>query len=962
MDDWLDQFGRRIIDDLESSPPEFLIEWRVTRVELDQLCEALGRAKYEIFGRDRQTALAVAAVQIAAHAEGDERGFRQLFFRRLGISLDLNLWETALGPAILRVLDRYFPETVSLDRTGPFRYVSPIYRHSGLPGKAISTFARVLAAAVRSYGTIFSYEQYRLTLPKLLPRLVREFLRSPAGYQFTLQSARLFTRIRSGLISRAELADVSGYRHNFWPELLEHLEPGTSAAQKSSKLPWLALDTNSLRLVLRFDPNGVTAGRYFIAGRVVTLPEVPLTHGRPPAVLLGESQIRWQPDSKLWWWPSAGSAALFRASDGAFVASAGAVRPGTYYLVLSGDLQPEASIVQEELGALALSDQDEHPSYYFVYRVNMPPSFQLGNTSLSTTSGLDLPQLHLEGFRHPRLGNTVFVHEPPRLRIEGWSAQASTDYWLLLNDGIKDRRLDLSGESAEMSLQLPVPCHARVWIESRGFKRQLEALPELQFTVIPRGFQFRWLPSVSSSSDSSALLARFPRGWTLDTGHENVSSSPAKIGVPPTRRILDLRLRHLTFELPVSLEVPRATAVLIGDPGESVAWLEDAEAWIGFHLEAPAGHSASVCLRETGRMTTLCDVGRMPRTGAKDVPLIEFRDALQTAHLLNARVMLRFRENTYVPTELHVVSAERTRQALLDDKASDDIFDLPGVGAVLRAAKDVLEHPARDGFQPAVRVPESLRLWLEELAGCAHAFDSDRADTSADPVVPAPSEYEDLRRWVWQARRARYHLAQVPPFPKALESITQGKSTARWRQELAILRGPALDVAGIVTEWKDALDATSALSQIPDCALARMGGGLDLSRAYRKYRLAVTGEPTPKIRQRLFVTTCKSLEAATQQADDGVLVAAIANALRQLVLYRMGDTSATQQITIDISEGPLACLATSTRALSASVQGVACVAQWPAGIGFAEISPFSDDAQLERTLGRCTPIETIGCE
>jgi hypothetical protein len=652
MLDWLDEFGRRITGDLESSPPEFLVEWRITPTEFSQLCEALCRANYDVLGRDRQVALAVAAVQIAATAEGDEQGFRQLFFRRLGLAFDVNRWEFVFGPAILRVLDRYFPETVSLERTGPFRYVSPIYRHSGLPGKGLSAFAKVLAGAVRSHGTIFSYGQYRRTLLATLPRLVREFLKSPAGYQFTLQSARLLTRIKAGLVPRAELGDIPGYRHNFWPELLEHLEPDKCAIPKATKLPWLALDTDSLRLVLRFDQHGVSAGKFALGGRTITSSELPLASGKRPTVLLRDSELRWQPDPKLWWWPSRDSAALFRDSDGAFVASAGAVRPGTYHLVLPGHLQPDSDIVHEELGAMALPDQDEHAAYYFVYRVKLPPSFHVGGTSLSTTSGFELPQLHLEGFSHPRLGKTVFVDEPPRLRLDGWSPQANEQYWLLLNDGAGDRRLDVSVDSGEIPLSLPIPCHARVWVESRGFKRQAEALPDLTFSVIPRGFQFRWLPAVSSFDDPSALLARFPRTWSLDSPDGLVTSSPAKVSVAAKLRILDFRFKRLGFELPVSLQVPRATAGLIGEPTESIGWLEEPEHWIGFHVEAPVGHSVTVCLRAEGRSTTLCEAGRIPRNGTKNLQLIEFRDALHTTPVVSARVLLRFGENTFVKTDL----------------------------------------------------------------------------------------------------------------------------------------------------------------------------------------------------------------------------------------------------------------------------------------------------------------------
>ena len=448
MLNWLDEFGRRITGDLESSPPEFLVEWRITPIEFSQVREALRLAEYDVLGRDRQVALAVAAVQIAANAEGHEQGFRQLFFRSLGLAFDVNRWEFVFGPAILRVLDRYFPETVSLERKGPFRYVSPIYRHSGLPGKSLSAFARVLAGAVRSHGTIFSYEQYRRTLPPSLPRLVREFLKSPAGYQFTLQSARLLTRIRAGLVPRAELSDISGLS----PQLLARTTGAPRARQECHPK---GDEVAMARPRYGFSP----ACAAFRPGRCQR-PEVCRRRSDDHVIGTAVSRVG---SAQRWYCGTAtcdgsrtsscgggllsDSAALFRESDGAFVACAGAVRPGTYHLVLPGHIQPESSVVHEELGAIVLPDQDEHLAYYFVYRVKLPPSFQVRGTSLSTTSGIELPQLHLEGFSHPRLGRTVFVDEPPRLRLDGWSPQAREQYWLLLNDGTGDRRLDVSVDS-----------------------------------------------------------------------------------------------------------------------------------------------------------------------------------------------------------------------------------------------------------------------------------------------------------------------------------------------------------------------------------------------------------------------------------------------------------------------------------------------------------------------------------
>ena len=245
------------------------------------------------------------------------------------------------------------------------------------------------------------------------------------------------------------------------------------------------------------------------------------------------------------------------------------------------------------------------------------------------------------------------------------------------------------------------------------------------------------------------------------------------------------------------------------------------------------------------------------------------------------------------------------------------------------------------------------------LAWCAHVFDSNEGDAAPERELSLPSDYEDLHNWVRQARSARRHLAPTPSFPDALEAIAQDMSAARWRYELATLRGPALDVVRIVRDWKHSLDTSLSQSELSDSELARMPGGVELGQGYRKYQLASAGELLPRIRQGLFVRACRYLEAAARRGDDDVLIPAIANALRQLVLYRMGDTTAVQQTTLDMSEGPLACLATSTQALSAFVQGRPAVVRWPEGIGFAEISPAADDAELERTLGRRTLLERM---
>ena len=137
------------------------------------------------------------------------------------------------------------------------------------------------------------------------------------------------------------------------------------------------------------------------------------------------------------------SAALFRTSDGRFVASAGAVRPGDYYLVVAQSVTPPHAIVGEDLGALEVpSHLQMGDEYYYVFRVSLAPGASLGDLGFFVAGSAPVPSLEFaEGFTHPRLGSDVYVGELPRLVVSNWPEDTTYDYWLWIEVGDQRRRL-----------------------------------------------------------------------------------------------------------------------------------------------------------------------------------------------------------------------------------------------------------------------------------------------------------------------------------------------------------------------------------------------------------------------------------------------------------------------------------------------------------------------------------------
>jgi len=366
--EWLRNAGRRYIDRIQSEQPAFLVELEIGAQEVAQLLEHLRRYHSLPWESWAHSCVAVAAVQVAVNATEGESSLVHAFLDRLGISHSQEVWEQEYGKRIEVFLAKYFPDDPP--RSGGYRYVGPVYRHAGVPRIAVPRSAKFLRSLLHEYGPSFALEEYQHA-HEHLSGVARQFLGGEYGFQYARDAARILHHIDIGLIDRMELDTIPGYRRNFWTEAMEAAGPPDRAARRGAGAtgysdPFLALSAEEARLVLRFDERAVAAGVVKMNGRSVLYPECRIDFAGAPAIRVGGHVPLLR-----WWSPGDTTTALFRSSDGRFVASEGGVPPGSYYLVADESITPASDLSPDELNYLDGSE-------YRIWRIRVEPSTRIG--------------------------------------------------------------------------------------------------------------------------------------------------------------------------------------------------------------------------------------------------------------------------------------------------------------------------------------------------------------------------------------------------------------------------------------------------------------------------------------------------------------------------------------------------------------------------------------------------------
>ena len=515
--DWVESFGGRVRQWAEEEAPDSLVEFQVDEEERGELLRQVGRLPLDhVDTRRTRPAVAVAAVQAAVEAESGDEAFRNYFFERIGRSFNQAEWERHYGAAIESFLNEAFGE---LARRGSGRYVHAVYRHAGVPLPGIRAYAFFLDQLL-SLGPAFTRAEYHRLAERVTSSLIRYFLSTNAGFQFSRSTILFLRRHAQGGWDLPALERLGGYRPGFWKELRHHLTvTGTGPSRPPD--PVLALDTEQWYLVARFDREWQQRGAYLVDRRRVPYPQQRVAG----TAALKYSVAGINKELRPWWGPGVSRAAIFRAGDGVLLAPLAPggdqelrLRGGDYYVVAEESMGSAfAALGAQSTGWLEVLPEDEEKPPYTIWRVELDGNRQYPDLGIRTVGAERLPSFSLdpEAAPVPGFGANVFRGTAPRLQLVNWSNGTSSRFAIRMRVGGVEREVLPPGDSQWLSLPVEAPCQGRVWIEPRGHSGAGDLLPSIDFTLLPASVRVEVEERAIGPEDAVHVRVEAPNGWTL---------------------------------------------------------------------------------------------------------------------------------------------------------------------------------------------------------------------------------------------------------------------------------------------------------------------------------------------------------------------------------------------------------------------------------------------------------------
>jgi hypothetical protein len=671
---WLKNVGEQYLGRIQSEDLVFLVELEISSEDTAELLEQLGSCRALPWEAWAHACVAVAAVQVAYEAPGEERSFTRLFMKRLKKPYSQPIWEEQYGKRIEVLFQKYFPD--DFRGYGAFRYVGPLYRHAGVPAIALPRFAHFLRRLMSECGPGFSRQEFESARQRV-SGVASRFLSSEYGFQYARNAARILHSIDIGLIRPTELASIPGYRREFWSEVISVMgqsqAPRQPGARKDYEDPVLAFAVEEARLVLRFDPAAIKANAVRVGGRSVLYSEVPVSGESTPRVEIQNRPFRFD----RWWSPGESPAALFRGSDGRFVASDGGVPPGEYLLLAQETIEPGSELAPDELGYLADSE-------YRIWRVVLEPDADVRGCNLYATGSKPAPQIQFARSRRHSFGAHVFEGQLPELLLQNWDDENARRFWIFVEDGAGQRRLQIEPSSKRANITVPCPATGAIWIEPRGFFRQTSALPRLPFTLLPTGITVEFAPRCSWIEDTIFARIVVPEGWSVACRYPKTESGMWRI--PPRERVLDGALMRNDLRISFSVRVPRFGLYL--HPPDRIWWADTVDPSRKFHIEGAPGLLCSLCLRDDRGCEELSGEMRITQNGLVELPAVQIKDALALSGAAGGEFALRISGNQLIATGWHYASAKRIRERIQGLPDVSPVFSLPRFGHETALAPD----------------------------------------------------------------------------------------------------------------------------------------------------------------------------------------------------------------------------------------------------------------------------------
>ncbi len=823
---WLKNAGEQYLERIRAEAPVFLIEVEISPEESVDLLENLGRCRALPWESWAHACVAVAAIQVARDAPGDERSFPRLFMKRLRLRYSQQMWEEDYGRRIEVLLRDRFPD--DFHGHGAFRYVGPVYRHAGIPAIALPRFGHFLRLLLSDYGPAFTRQDYE-TARQRVSGVASRFLGSEHGFHYARNAVSILYHIDTGLIPTTELASIPGYRRDFWAEIIARAGSSETVVHHSTRVtysePILALSVQDARLVLRFDPRAVDKGVVRIDGRTVLYSEVTVTSVDAPRIEI-DGQLQ---QLDRWWTPGQSQAALFGKSDGRFVASEGGVPAGEYYLVVQECVVPGNELSPDELDYLT-------DSGYRIWRITVAPGMCIPGCNLRATGSNPFPQIEFARSRPHVLGPNVFEDYLPDLILRHWDIENARRFWLFFDDGHGTRRLEVAAGKDRFKLNVSCPAMGAIWVEARGFYRQPAALPHLPFTLLPRGIAIDFPQQCFWIDDPAFGRFTAPTGWRIDIRSPYVQTQSGLWQIPGRERVLSGALENGELLVPFSVRVPRAAIYM--QPRDRIWWEEIDVPERQLHIEGVPGLCCSLWLMDDRGSHEMIAPFRMGPTGTAQLRALEFRDALALSCVTAGEFALRISGAEPLRTGWYFASEQRIRKSIESLPDSALAFKLPGIGQMLRATRDLHARELATFDCDFSKEECSLRDWLSVIALCAQTFDGTRLSTDISEY--AGSAIQAVCDWYKRAVFCTSLGAESAKILKLGSGDPAILPLRRWReklqQQMRRLESQS-NVAGLITSWRDAVRRRDGSAM--EMQLAKRSGGEQLTEGARKYLIGM---------------------------------------------------------------------------------------------------------------------------
>lgn len=458
--------------------------------ELLSFSNAIRKYQYNLIKDDYEVGILVLAVNIAYYFYDDD-GFWN-HFKKI-TDLDNSEW---IGGIIERTLRRY--KLLSIQRSGPFRYVGALLEQCGISRRYIPSFSFIIKELKRIYRGDrvlgLKYEEIiRFLKDYQCPKYLKEFLLDESGATFTLQVLRFLRMYENGVISKGELSELNGFRPGFWDEVLSkfYVKPNESEISFYQK-PVIRLNLTERVLELVFPSSQVFNGmeekeRYsYPVSKLVNILDLQVKYnGR---VTLGDGQIsHWEISG----WKRQDTPKLFDVNKRCMLPEYSTIFPGNYYLVApDGYFVPKNNLVSN-LGELKL----DHDNTYYIYKIVINYGDKL--SQLNIASRTENSRVHLQ-FRNPEVflfpyhtGHyDVFMGALPDIVVSDFNPIENNTIGLFYDFGKVKGRVRKKEDLLDIKNKVVnnMPLKGRIWTETlirNSYERIQMISSELLFYAIP---------------------------------------------------------------------------------------------------------------------------------------------------------------------------------------------------------------------------------------------------------------------------------------------------------------------------------------------------------------------------------------------------------------------------------------------------------------------------------------------